>query len=153
MRPKTSACFPSSSSTAPWRRPPQRSARNRKCRGCASASATSSPKAACRPIIPVTSPGLSPATTKPPQRASKQALADFSPLPERFTGQFHRLHTALTTGGELPVTLADARRSIELLTAIYYSSLTGEPVALPLKPDHPFYNGWIAAMKNEAAHG
>ena len=83
----------------------------------------------------------------------EQALSDFSPLPERFTGQFHRLHTALTTGGELPVTLADARRSIELLTAIYYSSLTGEPVALPLKPDHPFYNGWIAAMKNEALHG
>ncbi len=81
------------------------------------------------------------------------ALSDFSPLPERFVGQFHRLHTALTTGGELPVTLADARRSIELLTAIYYSSLKGEPVTLPLKPGHPFYNGWLETMKKETRHG
>ena len=83
------------------------------------------------------------------------ALADFAPLPERFVGQFHRLHAALTGGGPLPVTLADARRSIELLTAAYYSALTGEPVALPLPPDHPFYAGWLDAMKSgrEAAHG
>ena len=33
------------------------------------------------------------------------ALSDFAPLPERFVGQFHRLHTALDTGGPLPVTL------------------------------------------------
>jgi predicted dehydrogenase len=82
------------------------------------------------------------------------ALADFKPQPERFVGQFDRLHTALTTGGPLPVTLADARRSIELLTAAYYSAMTGEAVALPLAPDHPFYAGWLDAMKQEAAqHG
>ena len=40
-----------------------------------------------------------------------EALADFAPLPERFTGQFHRLHAALTGDAPLPVTLADARRS------------------------------------------
>lgn len=80
------------------------------------------------------------------------ALADFAPLPERFVGQFHRLHAALTGGGALPVTLADARRSVELLTATYYSAMTGEAVALPLAPDHPFYGGWLEAMK-EAARG
>jgi predicted dehydrogenase len=80
------------------------------------------------------------------------ALADFTPLPERFVGQFHRLHTALVTGGPLPVTLANARRAIELLTAAYYSAATGETVELPIAPDHPFYGGWVAAME-EAAHG
>jgi len=80
------------------------------------------------------------------------ALADFAPLPERFVGQFHRMHAALTSGGTLPVTLADARRSVELLTAAYYSVMTGEAVALPLEQDHPFYGGWLDAMK-EAALG
>jgi predicted dehydrogenase len=81
------------------------------------------------------------------------ALEDFEPLPERFVGQFHRLHTALATGAELPVTLSDARRSVELLTAANYSAMTGEAVALPLGPDHPFYGGWLETMKREAVHG
>jgi len=80
------------------------------------------------------------------------ALADFTPLPERFVGQFHRLHAALTGAGALPVTLDDARRSVELLTAAYYSAMSGEAVALPLGREHPFYGGWLEAMK-EAARG
>jgi hypothetical protein len=51
------------------------------------------------------------------------------------------------------VTLSDARRSVELLTAAYYSTMTGEAVALPLGPDHPFYGGWLETMKREAVHG
>jgi len=82
-----------------------------------------------------------------------EALADFAPLPERFTGQFHRLHAALTGDVPLPVTLADARRCIELLTAAYWSAASGEPVALPLPPDHPYYAGWIPAPSREAIHG
>jgi predicted dehydrogenase len=80
------------------------------------------------------------------------ALADFAPLPERFVGQFHRMHAALVGGGPLPVTLEDARRSVELLTAAYYSAMTGEAVALPLAGEHPFYRGWLEAMK-EAVGG
>jgi len=82
-----------------------------------------------------------------------EALVDFVPRPERNPGQFYRLHKALTEGGPLPVTLADARRSVELLTAIYYSSLKNEPVALPLGQDHPFYNGWLDTMKKATVHG
>lgn len=85
--------------------------------------------------------------------AVEAAVADFVPLPERFPGQFHRMHAALVGGGALPVTLADARRSVELLTAAYWSAATGEAVALPLPPEHPFYGGWVAAMAREAAHG
>ena len=70
------------------------------------------------------------------------ALASFTPLPEGFAGQFYRLHHALRTGGELPVTLADARAAIELMTAIYHSARTGAPVRLPLDAAHPLYGGW-----------
>lgn len=78
-------------------------------------------------------------------------LEDFIPLPERFAGQFHRLHPALAGDAQLPVALADARRSIELLTASYWSAATGAAVALPLAADHPYYAGWVPAP--EAAHG
>jgi predicted dehydrogenase len=70
------------------------------------------------------------------------ALADFIPLPERWTGQFLALHGALTRGAAMPVLLDDARRSIELLTAAYASGRTGEAVRLPIGRDHPFYRGW-----------
>jgi hypothetical protein len=42
----------------------------------------------------------------------------------------------------MPVTLGDARISIELLTAAYHSARTGEMVILPIGPDHPAYGGW-----------
>lgn len=40
------------------------------------------------------------------------------------------------------MTLVDARASLELITAIYYSSFTGDDVALPIEADHPMYDGW-----------
>jgi predicted dehydrogenase len=80
------------------------------------------------------------------------ALADFVPGPERWVGQFARLHGALTEGEPLPVTVADARASIELLTAAYYSSRTGEAVALPIGRDHPFYAGWVETMVSGKGH-
>jgi predicted dehydrogenase len=72
------------------------------------------------------------------------ALADFTPLPEHFEGQLSRLHAALAEGRPLPVTLAEARASIELLTAAYHSARSGEDVRLPIGPDHPCYHGWRA---------
>src|SRR5271165_691907 len=71
-----------------------------------------------------------------------QALADYSPVPSRYEGQFGAYHAALTTGGPLPVTLADARSSLEFATALYHSAATGVAVSLPIAPDHPSYNGW-----------
>ena len=62
----------------------------------------------------------------------ENALADFSPRLERFPGQFLRIHEALAGKAKTPVTLADARRSIELLTAAYWSIKTGETVHLPI---------------------
>ncbi len=70
------------------------------------------------------------------------ALADFIPLPERWTGQFLDLHGALTEGAAMPVTVDDARRSIELATAAYASARSGMPVQFPIGRQHPFYEGW-----------
>ena len=49
---------------------------------------------------------------------------------------------ALASGRALPVTLADARRSVELATALYYSAATGTLVPMPIGADQPYYRGW-----------
>lgn len=64
--------------------------------------------------------------------------------PEGWWGQFERFADWLDgTAPELPVTLADARASIELITALYDSARRGVDVPLPLAPDHPLYEGWL----------
>lgn len=75
-------------------------------------------------------------------RQIEAVLARFEPLPEGFAGQFLRFYQALQKGSELPVTLADARTSLELITAIYCSAQTGQVVQLPIGKDHPWYTGW-----------
>jgi predicted dehydrogenase len=73
----------------------------------------------------------------------KTLLEDFRPGPEGFQGLFAELAASLEAGEEPPVTLADARRSIELATALYYAAATREAVELPLRPSHPAYGGWL----------
>ena len=70
------------------------------------------------------------------------ALADDRFVPSGFTGLMAAYHEALATGATLPMTLADARRSIELVTAFYHSAATGTAVSLPIASDHPSYGGW-----------
>jgi len=70
------------------------------------------------------------------------ALADDRFMQSGFTGLMAAYHEALTTGATLPITLADARRSIELVTALYYSAATGTAVSLPIESDHLSYIGW-----------
>jgi predicted dehydrogenase len=69
-------------------------------------------------------------------------LAGFTPGTEGFAGLFEAFHQALAEGAPLPVTLADARRSIELATAIYQSAASGTDVLLPIADEHPGYRGW-----------
>jgi predicted dehydrogenase len=71
-----------------------------------------------------------------------ETLARFEPLPEGKEGQFYRYAHAMQTGQALPVTLADARASLELITAIYYSARTQQSVELPIGRNHPMYAGW-----------
>jgi predicted dehydrogenase len=92
------------------------------------------------------SPGDAPWTILPATPAAGErigaALAGFAPVKSRFHGQMLAYADALDAGGPLPVTLADARRSIELVTALYASAATNTAVLLPLPPSHPLYQGW-----------
>ena len=72
----------------------------------------------------------------------QETLARFDPLPERFAGQFYRFYHALHNNTPFPVTLADARAALELITALYHSVETGQVVDLPIGKDHPKYTGW-----------
>ena len=49
----------------------------------------------------------------------------------------------ICTPPHLHFTLADARVSQELITAMYYSAETGAGVDLPIGPDHPRYASWL----------
>lgn len=95
------------------------------------------------PYQPSFDPWTFTASTEAHQSRVNQALRDFDIGHQLYAGQFERFHAALGTGEELPVTLADARRSLELLTAIYHSSQTGQPVGLPIEADHPRFEGWL----------
>jgi predicted dehydrogenase len=76
------------------------------------------------------------------ERRIADALAGYRLVPSRYEGQLGAYHAALTSGDALPVTLADARASLELATALYHSAATGAAVSLPIIADHPSYNGW-----------
>jgi predicted dehydrogenase len=68
-----------------------------------------------------------------------EALNQFKPLPEGYSGQFYRFHNALRSGTELPVTLADARAALEIVAGTYYSNQVDRPVPFPIGPGHPKY--------------
>jgi predicted dehydrogenase len=76
------------------------------------------------------------------ERQIEETLSRFVPLPEDFEGEFYHFYRALRNNSELPVTLADARTSLELITAIYHSAQTGRAIQLPIGAGHPKYSGW-----------
>ncbi|MGH7123654.1 MAG: Gfo/Idh/MocA family protein, partial [Stellaceae bacterium] len=92
------------------------------------------------------SPGDDPWTITPASPEAKaridEALADWRFIPSRFEGLFPAFHAAITEDGTPPVTLADARQSLELMTALMHSAETGSAVALPIGAKHPKYRSW-----------
>src|SRR3954447_6788114 len=74
--------------------------------------------------------------------ASEGVLDGWVDRPEEWEGQLLRFADALEAGDEPPVTVADARASLELLTALYWSAHTGEDVIMPIADSHPFYESW-----------
>jgi predicted dehydrogenase len=76
----------------------------------------------------------------------KALLADWQDVAPRFTTQVARFYQALESGGPLPVTSADSRRALEIVTAFYHSSETHTEVTLPIGPAHPKYKSWIPAQ-------
>ena len=70
------------------------------------------------------------------------ALRGFVPQRESFVGLLAAVHAALVGNAAWPLTLQDAYQSLELISAIYYSSATNSAVELPLPADHPVRIGW-----------
>ncbi len=71
------------------------------------------------------------------------ALEQFIEQPDGYTGQFLRFHQALENNSALPVTLQDARDSLELVTAMYRSARTGFVVQLPILETDADYSSWL----------
>lgn len=95
------------------------------------------------------SPGNKPWTILPRNDKAKAAidalLKDWTHVPQRFETQMALFHAALVSGGPLPVTSADSRRALEIVTAFYHSSETRTEVTWPIGPDHPKYESWLPA--------
>ncbi len=75
----------------------------------------------------------------------EEVLSGVGPQDVGFTGFFRAVGEALAGKGGREVTLADGRRSLEFVSAIYQSSRAGLPVNLPLGPEFPLYDGWLPA--------
>jgi predicted dehydrogenase len=92
------------------------------------------------------SPGDGPwkivATNEETHKAIDALLADMKPVGRRFNGQMEAFYQALVSGEKPPVTSEDARRSLELVTAIYHSRDTHSDVVLPITETHPKYQSW-----------
>ncbi len=84
------------------------------------------------------------------EAAIAAAFSGFKPSEESFAGQFARIHASIADNTPLPVTLQDARASLELITAIYHSAEVGSAVDLPIPADHPKYGSWIPAGRRWA---
>lgn len=67
-----------------------------------------------------------------------------------FARQFELFDEALTGHTAPPVTLGDARAALELVTALYASSASGERVALPLSKSAPGYADWRPLSETSA---
>ncbi len=77
------------------------------------------------------------------RRAAMEAVPDHPPESEpcAHTPYLSAVLDALEAGRPLPSAPEQARVSLELAAAIYASSLSAEPVSLPLSPTHPQYHG------------
>lgn len=70
------------------------------------------------------------------------ALAGAPAGREGYDAQFALFHAALAEGRPPPVTVGEARASLELITAIYRSAREGVRVTLPIGPGDAGYDGW-----------
>jgi predicted dehydrogenase len=79
------------------------------------------------------------------------------PRPEReensHLAQIRDFLDHLERGENGPVTLADARRSLEVIAGIYKAGFTGRPASLPLQPDDAFYREMNGGHRLEGRRG
>jgi predicted dehydrogenase len=78
-----------------------------------------------------------------------EAMADVSSGFNYFTRQYELFHEAIDSDMPFPVTLKDARASIELVTALYLSARNGSTIDLPIATDSQGYGGWASEIQPE----
>ena len=83
-------------------------------------------------------------------RSIEAKMAEVPPAKAWFARQYELFHEAVASGQPFPVTLDDARASLELITALFHSNESGTAVRLPIRPAHPKYDGWVPAAAGEA---
>jgi predicted dehydrogenase len=92
-------------------------------------------------------PGNEPWVTIPKDaeigRAIEEKTREIVPQQAWFVRQYELFHDSLAEGTPFPVTLDDARRSIELITAMFASDEAGAVVRLPIAAGHAYYDGWL----------
>lgn len=93
-------------------------------------------------------PALDPWTVvpmRPELQRDIDAVIDAVPSGDRFfAGQFRSFHKSVTEALPFDITLEDARRALELITAVYSAAETGRSETLPIESRHPRYKGWHA---------
>jgi predicted dehydrogenase len=77
------------------------------------------------------------------QKSIDAALAEVIPTEDGYTRLFELFHQAIMEDRDPPVTLQDARNSLELVTAAYHSQRTGKPTPMPITSEHPLYHSWL----------
>ncbi len=77
------------------------------------------------------------------QEAIDKVLSGIKTGNSGYAGMFEALHFALEGESGREVTLMDARRSLEFVTACYHSSRNNSPVDLPIDCTHPLFDGWL----------
>ncbi|MFK7791947.1 MAG: Gfo/Idh/MocA family protein [Devosiaceae bacterium] len=70
-------------------------------------------------------------------------LANLALQPSGYAGFFQSIAYSLDGHPASDVTLADGRRSLELVTAVYQAARTGNRVSLPLDKENALYAGWL----------
>ena len=81
--------------------------------------------------------------SKEASRRAAGALDGWSAPMSGWRGQLADTHQALAHDSPLPVSLEDARVALEIVTAWYASSRSGQPESLPLASDHPDRASWL----------
>ncbi|MEM8872408.1 MAG: Gfo/Idh/MocA family oxidoreductase [Pseudomonadota bacterium] len=94
------------------------------------------------PYAPAAQPWRFTARAPRTQAQIDAVLSHVVPPPVGYAGLFAALAKALAGENSPVVTLDDARRSLEFVTATYASARSSLPVSLPLSADHPMYTGW-----------
>ncbi|MGV1800499.1 Gfo/Idh/MocA family protein [Agrobacterium vitis] len=69
-------------------------------------------------------------------------LEGWVPMAQLFSGQMQAFHACLVNDTPTPVTTEDARRSLEFLTACYWSATHKQEVHFPVGSDNAYYDSW-----------